>query len=341
MTAIGIDTHKDSLAACAVDELGGALAERTFRNDPPGHRDLLTWAGAVAPGAVVGVEGSASFGAAAARFLLGAGLPVREVPPQLSSRERTRTRRAGKSDPGDALAIARVTAREADLPPIRVVDRSLEISLLVEAREDLVTEMARVRNRLHADLRILVPGYGERAVNLVAACHQRIVGGLLRRPTGVQAELARARLTRLRALGAEERALAARIGAMVAGHPLLELPGAGPLVTAKLLGETGDIGRFRSADAFAALAGVAPIPASSGQTSRMRLNRGGNRQLNRALHVIALAQARHHPPAKAYIERKRAEGKTHREAVRALKRQLVRTVFRLLQEGAASARMAA
>ena len=83
---------------------------------------------------------------------------------------------------------------------------------------------------------------------------------------------------------------------MVTGHPLLELPGAGPLVTAKLLGEIGDIGRFRSADAFAALAGVAPIPASSGQTSRMQLNRGGNRQLNRALHVIALAQARHHPP---------------------------------------------
>ena len=92
---------------------------------------------------------------------------------------------------------------------------------------------------------------------------------------------------------------------------------------------------------FAALAGVAPIPASSGQTSRMRLNRGGNRQLNRALHVIALAQARHHPPARAYIERKRSEGKTHREAVRALKRQLVRTVFRLLQEGAASAELAA
>lgn len=341
MTAIGIDTHKDSLAACAVDGLGGALAERTFRNDPTGHRDLLAWAGTVAPGAVVGLEGSASFGAAAARFLLGAGLAVREVPPQLSSRERIRTRRAGKSDPGDALAIARVTAREADLPPVRVADRSLEISLLVEAREDLVTEMARVRNRLHADLRVLVPGYGERAANLVAVRHQRVAAGLLRRLTGVQAELARIRLARLRALAHEERALAARIGAMVAGHPLLKLPGAGPLVTAKLLGEIGDIGRFRSADAFAALAGVAPIPASSGQTSRMRLNRGGNRQLNRAFHVIALVQARHHPPAKAYIERKRSEGKTRREAVRALKRQLVRTVFRLLQEGAASARLAA
>ena len=113
-------------------------------------------------------------------------------------------------------------------------------------------------------------------------------------------------------------ALHARIGKRVAGHPLLELPGAGPLVTAKLVGEIGDIGRFRSSDAFAAFAGVAPIPASSGQTQRMRLNRGGNRQLNRALHTIALAQAIHHAPARAYIERKRAEGKTWREALRAL-----------------------
>jgi len=108
-----------------------------------------------------------------------------------------------------------------------------------------------------------------------------------------------------------------------------------------LIGEVGDIRRFRSADAFAALAGVAPIPASSGQTQRMRLNRGGNRQLNRALYTIALSQAFHHPPAKAYIARKRAEGKTWREALRALKRQLVRTVFSLLQAGAGSLELAA
>jgi transposase len=113
------------------------------------------------------------------------------------------------------------------------------------------------------------------------------------------------------------------------------------LVTAKLLGEVGDIGRFHSADAFAALAGVAPIPASSGQTQRMRLNRGGNRQLNRAIYVIALTQARSHPPARAYVARKQAEGKSWREALRALKRQLIRIVFRLLQQGAYSVKAAA
>ena len=105
------------------------------------------------------------------------------------------------------------------------------------------------------------------------------------------------------------------------------------MTAARLIAETGDVSRFRSPDAFAALAGVAPIPASSGQTQRVRLSRGGNRQLNRAFYVIALTQVWHHPPAKAYVARKRAEGKTWREAIRCLKHQLVRPVFRLLQEG--------
>jgi transposase len=340
MDAIGIDTHKETLAACLVDELGSALDERTFVNDPAGHHALLDWASA-SPHARIGVEGSSSFGAPAARFLVAAGRTVREVPPQLSRRERIRTRRAGKSDPGDALAIARVTVREHDLPPVRLVDASLEIQLLVEAREDVVTETTRVRNRLHADLRVLVPGYGATAANLTAVRHQATVTRLLRRLDGVQARLARTRLARLRALAAEERTLAARIAGRVGAHPLLDLPGAGVLVTAKLVGEVGDIGRFRSSDAFAALAGVAPIPASSGQTQRMRLNRGGNRQLNRALHTIALTQASHYPPAQAYIAKKRAEGRTWREALRALKRQLIRTVFRLLRAGAGSLQLAA
>ena len=341
MGAIGIDTHKATLAACVVDMLGMPHSERTFDNDPAGHRALLDWVQASDPDAVIGVEGSASFGAAAARFLVAAGSSVREVPPQLSRRERIRTRRAGKSDPGDALAIARVTLREPDLPPVRLADRSLDIQLLVGAREDVVLEMTRVRNRLHADLRILVPGYGASATNLTTMRHQRTVARLLGRLTGVQAELARGRLRRLRSLASDEHALVGQIGVRVEGHPLLTLPGAGSIVTAMLVGEVGDVRRFRSADAFAALAGVAPIPASSGQTQRMRLSRGGNRQLNRALYTIALSQAFHHPPAKAYMARKRAEGKTWREALRALKRQLVRIVFRLLQAGARSLELAA
>lgn len=332
MHVVGIDTHKATLAACAIDEVGQVLGERTFPNERAGFAALLAWLRELGDLGRIGLEGSAGFGAAAARFLLAAGLPAVEVPPQLSHRERGRIRRAGKSDPGDALAIARVTLREAELPPVRMADASRELKLLVEARDDLAAEATRVRNRLHADLVVLAPGYGAVAANLVAEKYRRTIGRLLRRMPGVQAELARGRLARLASLATELRDLDHRIEGLVADHPLRTLWGAGPLVTAKLLGEVGDISRFRSADAFAMLAGVAPIPASSGQTSRMRLNRGGNRQINRALHGIVLAQVRTYPPAQAFVARKRAEGKSWREALRALKRHLARVVFRLLSQ---------
>jgi transposase len=340
MAVIGIDTHKATLAACAIDPLGAPLDERTFDNDPAGHAALTDWARSV-DARRIGVEGSSSFGAAAARWLVGAGLEVREVPPHLSRRERVRTRRAGKSDPGDALAIARVTAREPDLPPVRLADRADEIGLLLDARDDLVGEATRLRNRLHADLVVLVPGYGRAIANLVADRHRAAVGRRLRGLPGVRAELARARLTRVGRLLAEARALELRIGGLVEGHPLLALPGAGPLTTARLVAETGAVSRFRSSDAFAMLAGVAPIPASSGQTHHLRLNRGGNRQLNRALYSIALVQARHHQPARDFVARKRAEGQTWRQAIRALKRHLARVVFRILQRAADAAPTAA
>jgi transposase len=160
MTAIGIDTHKATLAACAVDELGRAIGEATFANDPAGHVAFIAWARSIASEATIGIEGSSSFGAPLAWAVHHAGLSVREVPPHLSRAERQRTRRPGKSDPGDALAIARVTARETNLPPIRLPDRTSELKLLLEAREDLVADTTRVRNRLHAHLLALVPGYG-------------------------------------------------------------------------------------------------------------------------------------------------------------------------------------
>lgn len=333
MTAIGIDTHKATLAACAVDELGRPVREATFANDPAGHLAFIAWARSIAPEVTIGVEGSSSFGAALAWSAQAAGLAVREVPPHLSRVERQRTRRPGKSDPGDALAIARVTARETNLPPIRLPDRTSELRLLLEAREDLVAESTRARNRLHAHLLALAPGYGGTVANLVAARHRATVGRLLRGVGGVQAELARGLLLRLARLEREVKALTSRIGMLVAGHPLHGLPGAGPITVARLIAEVGDVHRFRSADALAALAGVAPIPASSGQIQRMRLNRGGNRQLNRAFYVIAVTQSRFHPPARAYVARRmEADGKSWREAIRALKRLLVRPVFRLLVE---------
>jgi transposase len=214
--------------------------------------------------------------------------------------------------------------------------------LLLEAREDLVAEATRVRNPLPAHLRVLVPGHGAAVANLVTVRHRTTVGRLLRGNASVQAELARARLARLRRLDLEIGVLTRRIEGLVAGHPLLRLSGTGPLTAARLIAEVGDVRRFGSPDALAALAGVAPIPASSGQIQRMRLNRGGNRRLNRAFYVIAIAQSRWHPGAKAYIARRvDVDGKTWREAIRALKRRLVRPVYHLLVEGSQAMQMTA
>lgn len=329
MASIGIDTHKDSLAGCLVDELGIALDERTIANDPAGHAELVAWIRGLTPAPRIGLEGSASFGAAAARTLAAAGFDVREVPPQLTRRERGRSRRAGKSDPGDALAIARVVAREPDLPPIRQDDAATELAVLVTAREQLVVEATRVRNAIHAHLVVILPGYGQIAPNLVAASHRRAVRARLRGRDDLRTRLVRRGLDRLAALVVEARSLEQEIRRRVAGHRLLTMPGVGPLVAATILGKLGDPGRVHSHGMLAMLAGVAPIPASSGQVRRVRYNRGGDRDLNRAFYVIALTQLRVHPPARAYFARKRAEGKSGPEAIRSLKRHLVRTVFHL------------
>jgi transposase len=333
MAAIGIDTHKRSLAACAVDGVGGIVDERTFANDRAGIAELVTWAIRVAPRVTIGVEGSASYGAAAARHLVTAGLAVREVPPHLSRRERDRSRRPGKSDPGDALAIARVTLRETDLPPVRLEDPSTELGLLLDAREDLVRAQTQARNRLHAHLVVLLPGYTATAARLVRGPQLMAIEQALRPLVGVRAELARELLTEVRRLGRRAAEFEQLIRGRVEGHPLLTLPGVAGLTAARLLAETGDITRFRSSDAFAMLAGVAPIPASSGEIRRMRLNRRGNRKLNRALYTIAQSQAIHHEPARAYLARKRTAGKSRPEALRCLKRQLVRSVFHLMLLG--------
>src|SRR5450756_1216753 len=204
--------------------------------------------------------------------------------------------------------------------------------LLVDARDQRVGERTRVANRLHADLVVLAAGYKREVPNLAGACHRAAVARLLDGLAGVRAELARADLARLRELDAECSALEKQIRSLVqlSGSSLPTITGVAAITAAKLLGETGDPRRVRSTPAFAAMSGTAPIPASSGQTSRHRLNRGGNRQLNRALHTIALVQARTDPRAKAYMARRTAEGKSRLEALRCLKRHLADVVLRTM-----------
>jgi transposase len=337
--AIGVDTHKASLAACAIDELGRAIAEDTFANDPRGHREFVRWSAGLPAPHRIGLEGAAGFGAGLARLLLDAGEDVREVPAILTHRERRHTGQPGKCDRADALAIARVVARERYLPVALAATLHRDLKLLVDYREQLLAEQTRVRNRLHADLQALAPGYGTVIGHLASRSHLRSAKRLLGPLSGVAADLARVRLSRLEAIMDEVRQLRRRIEMAIGDShsALTAIAGVGPIMAAQLLGETGDPRRFRSAAAFAMNCGVAPIPASSGATSRHRLNRSGNRRLNRALYVVALTQVRCYPPARAFIERKRAEGHSWWEAVRCLKRHLADVVYRaMLRDQAAS-----
>ena len=329
---IGIDCHKATLSACAVDALGAEAAAATFRNTATGHVELLGWARALGGVSRIGIEGSGFYGYALARFLAGTGETVVEVPSRLTERERGRLRRPGKSDAGDALAIARVAAREEDLPQAGRDDVGHELRQLLDYREQLVKERTRVANRLHADLVARHPGYQEAVKNLVSQRWLRAAEALIGADTTVAGALAGRRLGKLLGLDEEiaelRRLISERVERRRTG--LARIPGVGVLVAGRILAEVGDVRRFRSAAHFAAANGTAPVPVSSGQVNRHRLNRGGNRRLNRALHTVALAQARSDPRARAYVQRRRGEGKTQREAIRSLKRHLSNVIYRQL-----------
>jgi len=330
--AIGVDPAKGSLAVAAVDPLGRVLDAREFSNDPRGHRALLGWIRERGPNRVIGIECSLSYGASVSRHLLGAGEDVREVPTTLTARERRRRHAQGKSDLVDSVAIARIVASGEVLSSAHRVEALTDLRALVDYRDQLVRARTQVANRAHADLVNIRPGYEREVPNLRAKRHQAKARSRLRGDRSVRAELVRRRLGELSRLEGEIVAMDRRIEAMVrnVGTTLTEIPGVGSLIAAKILGEVGDPSRVRSKAAFAVLSGTAPLSASSGQTHRHRLNRGGNRQLNWALHYIALVQCRIFPEAQAYMARQREIGKTHKEAMRCLKRHLSNVVYRHL-----------
>ncbi|MGH2573258.1 MAG: IS110 family transposase [Actinomycetota bacterium] len=330
--AIGIDPAKGSLAVAAVDALGRVLEAVEFPNDPRGHRALLGWVRERGLDRVIGIECSLSYGASLSRYLLGAGEDVREVPTTLTHRERRRRHSQGKSDLVDSVAIARIVASGEVLPSAHRIEMLTDLRALVDYRDQLVRARTQMANRAHADLVNIRPGYGGAVPNLRAKVHRAKARSLLRGDRSVRAELLRRRLGELSRLEGEIAPMDRRIEATVreTGTSLTEIPGVGPFVAAKILGEVGDPSRIRSKAAFAVLSGTAPLPASSGQTHRHRLNRGGNRQLNWALHYIALVQCRVMPEAQAYMARQREGGKSHKEATRCLKRHLSNVVYRHL-----------
>jgi transposase len=330
--AIGIDPAKGSLAVAAVDPLGRVLDAREFSNDRKGHRALLGWVRDRGPDRMIGIECSLSYGASLSRLLLQAGEDVREVPTTLTFRERRRRGSQGKSDLVDSVAIARIVASGEVLPSAHRVEVLTNLRALVDYRDQLVRARTQVANRAHADLVNVRPGYGREVPNLRAKVHRAKARSLLRGDRSVRAELFRRRLGELLRLEGDIAATDRRIQALVrqTGTSLTEIPGVGPFIAAKILGEVGDPSRVRSKAAFAVLSGTAPLPASSGQTQRHRLNRGGNRQLNWALHYIALVQCRILPDAQTYMARQRETGKSYKEAMRCLKRHLSNVVYRHL-----------
>ena len=332
MIVVGVDVHKHSLTAVAVDQAGRVLEERTLACGEP---SLLAWAAELGEERLWAVEDCRHVTGAFERMLLAAGEELVRVPPKLTGMARRAGRERGKSDPIDALAVARVALREPALPrPRPGEERYRELKLLVIYRDDLVDERRRAQQRLRwhlhqLDASLVVPaGALDRTLWL-----DRTGRWLGRCEPGVQVRLARELVSRCRSLTrmivALDRELENVSAQMAPG--LLELPGCGGLTAAKLLAEIGPIERFNSDAQLARHGGVAPLEASSGRTKRHRLDRGGNRQLNCALHRIAVTQSRVHPPARTYLERKQAEGKSRREAIRCLKRQLVRVVFHTLK----------
>ena len=325
--AIGVDTHKEVHVAVALDALGAHLDSQEIAATPAGYRRLLAWAQELGLPAFA-VEGTGSYGAGLVRFLEQADVAVFEC-----ERPRRQERRRGKSDLIDAALAARRLLAGERLSLPRGGGRRDDLRVLLLERRGAMQARNAALNQLSAlvvtasdDVRERLGALsGERLAQAAARLRPRpeIMNGVLRR-LGKRAE----RLSQ--EVAEAECALAALIGEVA--PELLEECGVGPVCGAQLLVSSGDPSRMRSEASFAELAGTSPVDASSGKQRRHRLNRGGDRQLNWALHVVALARIRHHDETTAYYQRLLAGGKTTREARRCVKRALARHFYRRLCE---------
>lgn len=333
----GVDTHRDTHSVAVVNELGEVLDTFTISADQVGYAEAIERARKF-PGLVWGLEGTGSYGRPFADTLMRDGHVVFEVPGTITKRHRRRLRRRGKSDPQDAHAIAEAVLREREtLPRHLEVDEEEATRLLYERRDRNVRERTAKINRIRAlSLRIEL----DLPSDLTLASALDAVEAKVRK-SPIQGYAEYEVVDEIRDLISDLRAIAHRISELEArmrpfverlAPVLLELRGCSVISAAGLIGHVGSTNNYRSPDAFAAHAGTAPVECSSGKYQSVRLNTGGNRQLNRCLHNIANSQMHAAGHAgKVYYDRKRAEGKTHREAMRCLKRRLAAVVFRTLR----------
>src|SRR3954466_9129196 len=337
MIVLGADMHKSSHTMAAVGAASGEfLGEKTIQVGDRGFAAALDWARGMEEERVWALEDCRHVSGAFERFLLVHGERVVRVATRLMASARRGGRERGKSDLIDALAVARAALREGvdRLPVAELAGVELDIRLLVDHRERLVRMRTALNNDLLWHLHDLWP---EQTLPGSALLSQkwatRMGRRLARHERTARVRIARDELRQLRELSRTIDALEREISELVAkvAPQLLAEPGFGPLTAGKLIGEIAGAQRFSSDAKLARAGGIAPIPVSSGKTNRHRLDRGGNRQINTAIHRVAITRARCHPETKAYIARKRAEGKTSTEAIRCLKRHLARRIWHLLQ----------
>jgi transposase len=339
MVIIGVDAHKRMHAAVAVDAAGTILGEWKGPNTAAGWHELWTWANSFSASRQWGIEGAWNYGRGLAQYLVTSGEQVFEVNPRWTAQRRRRARRAGKSDRLDAHAVAQLVREESStLPQIACDDETAVLELLTTEREAALAEATRLRNHLHQLLLQTVPNYSDHLPSLTSESGLRAAEtfeGTTESPLQQQRAAAiRRTAQRLRLALQQVEVLADEIRSLAAIHfaPLTQLCGVQLLTAGALAGILGPGRRFKSEAQLAMYAGVAPLETSSAGVVRHRLNRGGNRRLNAILYRIALAQARGSDEARAYLARRRAEGKSWQEAMRALKRHLIRAIWRLWQQ---------
>ena len=338
MIVIGTDTHKRTHAMGAVDEgTGRVRGSREITADEAGHLAAVRWARELDDERVWAIEDCRHVSRRLEQALLAAGERVVRVAPHRMGASRRGERTPGKSDQIDALAIARAVVNDGvdAFPAAYLNEHAMEIRLLSDHRSDLVAERTRMQSRLRWHLLALCPDL-ERSLKprSLDRCPQldRIDRRLRRMTLSARVRIAREEVKDIRSITRQINALQRELRQLVLAHrpQLLAETGCGPLTAAILIGRTAGAERFPTDASFARQAGVAPIPCSSGQRDRHRLHRGGDRQLNHALHIIAITRARYDPTTKAYLARKQGEGKTRREAIRCLKRHLARRFHHIL-----------
>jgi transposase len=337
---IGVDPHKGSHTAVALGADEVPLGQVRVRASAAQAERLLTWAAAW-PERTWAVEGAGGLGHLLAQELVAAGELVLDVQPKLAARVRLLAAGAvNKNDPNDARSVAIAALRSPSCLPVRPDDHAAVLKIWAKRHRDLSRARNQVACRLHAALCELVPGgiskeiYADQAARVLAEAEPR---GAVQQ---ARAELAAELVADLRRVDALLRETKKKLGVAVraSGTTLTEVFGVGPVIAATVIGDVRDISRFGSQDRFAAYNGTAPIEVSSGNRVIHRLSLRGNRRLNHAIHMAAITQIRYqHSDGRAYYDKKRAEGKTPKEALRALKRQISDALYKRLKADAARA----